>query len=390
MALVPNLRGASAALDRRRAQAHVPVSASAAHSLANVRKTREQMVDEVRAIVALRDERAPASRGSRPASPPPSAARMQGSVDEDEVLRPGRATGGRRRRRMRPVRHHRHGQPGAGAAAVHARCAPRSASKTGARAPAQHARPGPGQLPGRLDVGVRTFDASLGGLGGCPYAPGAIGQRRHRGPGVHVRGHGRAPPASTSPRLIAARAVLRRGAARRAALRHDARGRPAARASRPRHERRRAAAAGMTLAHARPAAGRHARRRVHPHGDGPDLRHDPRRPRRRGDQGRAAGAATTRAGCSAPAPASSRCSTATRRAWRSTSSDPRGLRDRAEAGRRRRRVQRELQGPARCDKLGLGYDALSRLNPRPDLRARTRASCPAPTSSAPRSTRWCR
>ena len=25
------------------------------------------------------------------------------------------------------------------------------------------------------DVGVRPFDASLGGLGGCPYAPGASG-----------------------------------------------------------------------------------------------------------------------------------------------------------------------------------------------------------------------
>ena len=26
-----------------------------------------------------------------------------------------------------------------------------------------------------IDAGVRTFDASLGGLGGCPYAPGASG-----------------------------------------------------------------------------------------------------------------------------------------------------------------------------------------------------------------------
>jgi hydroxymethylglutaryl-CoA lyase len=26
-----------------------------------------------------------------------------------------------------------------------------------------------------LDVGVTTFDASVGGLGGCPYAPGATG-----------------------------------------------------------------------------------------------------------------------------------------------------------------------------------------------------------------------
>ena len=26
-----------------------------------------------------------------------------------------------------------------------------------------------------LDTGVTTFDASLGGIGGCPYAPGASG-----------------------------------------------------------------------------------------------------------------------------------------------------------------------------------------------------------------------
>jgi hydroxymethylglutaryl-CoA lyase len=26
-----------------------------------------------------------------------------------------------------------------------------------------------------LDAGIRTFDASVGGLGGCPYAPGASG-----------------------------------------------------------------------------------------------------------------------------------------------------------------------------------------------------------------------
>jgi hydroxymethylglutaryl-CoA lyase len=26
-----------------------------------------------------------------------------------------------------------------------------------------------------LDVGIRTFDSSQGGIGGCPYAPGATG-----------------------------------------------------------------------------------------------------------------------------------------------------------------------------------------------------------------------
>ena len=43
-------------------------------------------------------------------------------------------------------------------------------------APAQHARPRPRQRrwPG-LEVGITTFDSSLGGLGGCPFAPGASG-----------------------------------------------------------------------------------------------------------------------------------------------------------------------------------------------------------------------
>ena len=47
MALVPNLKGAEAAM---RAGAHkitLPVSASPAHSMANVRKTPAQMVEEV-------------------------------------------------------------------------------------------------------------------------------------------------------------------------------------------------------------------------------------------------------------------------------------------------------------------------------------------------------
>ena len=57
MALVPNLRGAQAALAAGVHKLTIPVSASAAHSLANVRKTREQMIDEVRNIVALRNER---------------------------------------------------------------------------------------------------------------------------------------------------------------------------------------------------------------------------------------------------------------------------------------------------------------------------------------------
>lgn len=55
MALVPNTRGAQAALAAGVHKLTIPMSASAAHSLANARKTREEMLVEVARIVALRE-----------------------------------------------------------------------------------------------------------------------------------------------------------------------------------------------------------------------------------------------------------------------------------------------------------------------------------------------
>jgi hydroxymethylglutaryl-CoA lyase len=63
----------------------IPLSASAAHSLANVRRTREQMIDELRAIVALRNEQAPAVRIEVGMSTAFGCA-IQGAVAEDDVL----------------------------------------------------------------------------------------------------------------------------------------------------------------------------------------------------------------------------------------------------------------------------------------------------------------
>ena len=54
MALVPNLRGAQAAFGCGVHKITLPVSASVAHSLANVRKSPAQMLDELRSVVALR------------------------------------------------------------------------------------------------------------------------------------------------------------------------------------------------------------------------------------------------------------------------------------------------------------------------------------------------
>ena len=173
MALVPNRRGAEAALAAGVHKLTIPVSASAAHSLANVRKTREQMVDEVREIVALRNERAPGV----PIEAGLSTAfgcTLQGVVPEDDVLRlaeavvaagvgevglsdtTGMANPAQVRRLFQRVR-----------AAIGAR--------TGAAHLHNTRGLGLANCLAAYDVGVRTFDASLAGLGGCPYAPGASG-----------------------------------------------------------------------------------------------------------------------------------------------------------------------------------------------------------------------
>lgn len=173
MALVPNRHGAEAALAAGVHKLTIPVSASAAHSLANVRKTREQMVDEVRAIVALRNAVAPGVKVEAGISTA-FGCTIQGAVPEDEVIwlaeqvvaagadecglsdTTGMANPAQVRRLFTRLRAAI--GPQAGAAHMH--------NTRGL---------GLANCLAAFDVGVRTFDSSLGGLGGCPYAPGASG-----------------------------------------------------------------------------------------------------------------------------------------------------------------------------------------------------------------------
>ena len=173
MALVPNRRGAEAALAAGVHKLTMPVSASAAHSLANVRRTPEAMVEEVRAIAALRNEVAPHVRLEAAISTA-FGCTLQGEVAEDDVIRlaaqciaagadesglsdtVGYANPAQVRRLFRRLR----AEIGSHAGAAH-----------------MHNTRGLGlaNCLAAYDEGVRTFDASLGGLGGCPYAPGASG-----------------------------------------------------------------------------------------------------------------------------------------------------------------------------------------------------------------------
>jgi len=173
MALVPNLRGAESALTAGVHKITIPVSASAAHSLANVRKTREDMVNEVRAICRLRADTAPhvaVEVGMSTAF----GCTLQGEVAEDDVVwlahelvaagvdevglsdTTGMANPAQVRRLFTQVR-----------AAI--------GDKTGSAHLHNTRGLGLANCLAAYDVGVRTFDSSLGGLGGCPYAPGASG-----------------------------------------------------------------------------------------------------------------------------------------------------------------------------------------------------------------------
>jgi len=173
MALVPNLRGAEAAFAAGVHKITLPVSASIAHSLANVRKSPQQMIDELRSVVALRNERAPQVRIEIGISTA-FGCTLQGRVAEDDVIRlalqaveagvdeaglsdtTGHANPAQVRRLFTRLRTEL--GPHAGAAHMH--------NTRGL---------GLANCLAAFEAGVTTFDASLAGLGGCPYAPGASG-----------------------------------------------------------------------------------------------------------------------------------------------------------------------------------------------------------------------
>ena len=173
MALVPNAKGAQAALAAGVHKITIPVSASEAHSLANVRKTREQMLDEVRAIARLRSETAPAVQVEAGLSTA-FGCTLQGAVPEDDVVRLAAAVADTGVDEVGLS-----DTTGMANPAQVRRLFTRVRAEIGERTGAAHMHNtrglGLANCLAAWDVGVRTFDASLAGLGGCPYAPGASG-----------------------------------------------------------------------------------------------------------------------------------------------------------------------------------------------------------------------
>ncbi|MFZ4109587.1 MAG: hydroxymethylglutaryl-CoA lyase [Polymorphobacter sp.] len=174
--LVPNAKGAAAAIAAGAHKLTLPLSASETHSLKNLRRTHVQVLDEVRAVAAM-IKALPA--GERPhfegSVSTAFGCTLEGVVTEARVVELAEAlmaagvdevglsdtTGYANPVQVRSL-----------VRAVHAAIG--ASHLTGLHL---HNTRGLGlaNVMAGLDVGITTFDSSLGGLGGCPFAPGASG-----------------------------------------------------------------------------------------------------------------------------------------------------------------------------------------------------------------------
>lgn len=173
MALVPNARGAQAAIDAGVHKLTLPVSASEAHSLANVGKTREAMVVEIAKIARLRDEQAPHIKVEAGISTA-FGCTIEGVVSEEDVVWLAKTAieAGADEAGLSDT-------TGMGNPAQVSRLFHRVREVIGDKTGAAHMHNtrglGLANCLAAFEAGVRTFDASLAGLGGCPFAPGASG-----------------------------------------------------------------------------------------------------------------------------------------------------------------------------------------------------------------------
>jgi hydroxymethylglutaryl-CoA lyase len=172
VALVPNAKGAARAAEAGVHAMSIPFSMSETHSLKNVRKSHVEMVEEIREVAKIAKA---ANIHFAVGLSTAFGCTMEGPISDDQIVRlaaaaaeaggqefslsdtTGYANPAQVRRLVRKVKAaigddklttlHLHNTRGLGLANVVA----------------------------GLEEGITTFDASLGGIGGCPFAPGASG-----------------------------------------------------------------------------------------------------------------------------------------------------------------------------------------------------------------------
>jgi hydroxymethylglutaryl-CoA lyase len=171
--LVPNLKYAEMAFAAGAHLITIPVSVSEPHSISNIRKNHAEIAAEVQATVRLRNERYPTTEieaGLATAF----GCTIQGVVPVCDTVRMAADMA-------------RYGVDTIGLADTVGVANPAQIrnvfksvrAEVGEKCNSAHLHNTRGQglanVVAALDVGIRTFDSSQGGIGGCPYAPGATG-----------------------------------------------------------------------------------------------------------------------------------------------------------------------------------------------------------------------
>jgi len=171
--LVPNLKGAERALETGADLMLLPLSASHAHSLANLRKTPDEAVADIGRIRAARDAAGSRCRIEVGISTA-FGCTIQGRVEPAEVLRLLQAALDA-------------GADRVGLADTVGYADPRMVGElfeagfkvAGDRLACGHFHDtrglGIANVMAALQAGITRFDACLAGIGGCPHAPGASG-----------------------------------------------------------------------------------------------------------------------------------------------------------------------------------------------------------------------
>ncbi len=171
--LIPNLKGAERALEGDADLMVLPLSASHAHSLANLRKTPDEVVQELARIRAARDasgKKTLIEGGVGTAF----GCTLQGEVKVEEVLRLMQALLDVGADRVSLADTVGYADPHSISVLVE-----KALRIAGNKLCCGHFHDTRGlalaNAYATLSLGIQRFDASLAGIGGCPHAPGASG-----------------------------------------------------------------------------------------------------------------------------------------------------------------------------------------------------------------------
>ena len=172
--LVPNLKGAERAFALDMPMVNYVLSASEAHNQANVRRSTEDSLTDFARIAAARDQRPGMRIGLGAGIATAFGCTISGAVSETRVVEIAVRLAGMGADEIIIADTVGYGDPGQvrrlmGAVIAAVRPLPVACHFHDTRGL------GLANVTAALEAGVRAFDASLAGLGGCPFAPGATG-----------------------------------------------------------------------------------------------------------------------------------------------------------------------------------------------------------------------